>query len=111
VLGVNAPLPAIQQDLLQLRCDQACLDGVLVALDDRQRPSRDALAARLAYAVRSRLVYARKHFTTPGRTFVALATLIVEPWVRIGRAAILGPSSGVTDVIRAYRHVFARQVQ
>jgi bifunctional non-homologous end joining protein LigD len=48
VLGVNVPLPAIQQDLLQLRCDQACLDGVLVALDDRQRPSREALAACLA---------------------------------------------------------------
>jgi GT2 family glycosyltransferase len=73
--------------------------------------SERAPADRLAYAVRSRLVYARKHFTAPGRIFVDLATLVVEPWVRIGRAAILGQSSGVTDVIRAYRQVFARQVR
>ncbi len=71
--------------------------------------SERAPADRLAYAVRSRLVYARKHFTTPGRIGVGLATLVVEPCVRIGRAAILGPSSGVTDVIRAYRQVFARR--
>jgi N-acetylglucosaminyl-diphospho-decaprenol L-rhamnosyltransferase len=73
--------------------------------------SERAPADRLAYAVRSRLVYARKHFTAPGRIFVGLATLVIEPWVRIGRAAILGQSSGVTDVIRAYRQVFARQVR
>src|SRR6476659_7303007 len=59
--------------------------------------SERAPADRLAYAVRSRLVYARKHFTTPGRMGVGLATLVVEPCVRIGRAAILGPSSAVTD--------------
>jgi len=70
-----------------------------------------APADRLAYAVRSRLVYARKHFTAPGRIFVGLATLVVEPWIRIARAAILGPSSGVRDVIRAYRQVIAHQVR
>jgi hypothetical protein len=73
--------------------------------------SERAPADRLAYAVRSRLAYSRKHFTTPGRLVVALATMIVEPWVRISRAAILGQSSGVTDVIRAYRQLLARQIR
>jgi GT2 family glycosyltransferase len=66
-------------------------------------------ADRLAYAIRSRLAYARKHFSLPARLLVALATLLVEPVIRVGRAAMPGSSLGVTDVIRAYRRVFARQ--
>lgn len=40
--------PTIRDGLLALRCDRALLDGVLVALDERGRPSRAALARALA---------------------------------------------------------------
>lgn len=68
-------------------------------------------ADRLAYQISSRLAYARKHFSLPARMFVTLATLLVEPGIRVGRAAIPGSSPGVRDVVRAYRQVLTRQVR
>ena len=45
--GIRKTHPAIVAGLLALRAEEALLDGVLVALDDAGRPSRDALDARL----------------------------------------------------------------
>lgn len=45
--GITVP-PAVQAGLLALRCERARLDGVLVALDDRGRPSRGELDRALA---------------------------------------------------------------
>jgi bifunctional non-homologous end joining protein LigD len=46
--GVKAKLPAIEAELAKLRAEDALLDGVLVALDEHERPCAQRLAARLA---------------------------------------------------------------
>lgn len=46
--GVRAALPSVADGLRGVRAERALLDGVLVALDERQRPSAERLAARLA---------------------------------------------------------------
>jgi N-acetylglucosaminyl-diphospho-decaprenol L-rhamnosyltransferase len=43
---------------------------------------------RLAYALRSRLVYAAKHFSWPGLASVCITTLVLEPIIRLLRAAM-----------------------
>src|SRR5712671_4507159 len=48
LIGVAMALPAIEKDARQLRCDQALLDGVLVASDEHQRPDRHRLERQLA---------------------------------------------------------------
>ena len=45
--GTRAKLSAIEADIARLRAESAWLDGVLVALDDAQRPSRALLDERL----------------------------------------------------------------
>lgn len=46
-----------------------------------------AKAARLFYSLRSRLLYARKHYSGAALTALALGTLVVEPATRLARAA------------------------
>jgi len=48
LLGLERAPPAILADLTQLRAEEALLDGVLVATDKHQRPSRTRLEERLA---------------------------------------------------------------
>lgn len=54
-LGVD--LPAIAKDLRRLRAQTARVDGVLVALDERERPDPDTLARRLREGATGDLVY------------------------------------------------------
>lgn len=68
-------------------------------------------AERMAYSLTSRLVYARKHFAAPGRLAVSIATLAVEPWMRLGQAALRGSAADAKSVVGAYRRIFARQMR
>jgi bifunctional non-homologous end joining protein LigD len=48
LVGEERAPPAVLADLLKIRAESALLDGVLVALDDHERPSRTLLDERLA---------------------------------------------------------------
>jgi hypothetical protein len=50
--------------------------------------SEQAKARRLFYSLRSRILYATKHFSEAGAALVAAATLLVEPWTRLAWAAV-----------------------
>jgi len=57
---------------------------------------------RLFYLLRSRLRYARAHFTTPQTAALAVLMCSTEPILRLGRAAIgVGPDR-VRDVLEGY---------
>jgi GT2 family glycosyltransferase len=60
-------------------------------------------ARRLAYSVRSRLQYADKHFRMPGRVSVRVASLGIEPVIRLAHAALRHSSREVSAVLDAYR--------
>jgi len=63
-------------------------------------------AARLFYTLRSRLGYARKHFTLPNAALVVAATLAVEPGTRLVWAAVRRAWSEVPDTVRAYSRLW-----
>ena len=68
--------------------------------------SRNIKALRLYYALSSRLVFARKHFSTPAYWAVAFSTLILEPVIRLIRSLASGAPSDVRNTLRAYRLVY-----
>jgi len=57
---------------------------------------------RLFYSLQSRLIYARKHFTPLAAALVALATLAVEPCIRVAACAIGGSPTGLRETLGAY---------
>ena len=58
---------------------------------------------RLFYSLRSRMQYARKHFSKPGAAAVTFCTLILEPGVRM-LACLVGRSpTGLRETMSAYR--------
>jgi N-acetylglucosaminyl-diphospho-decaprenol L-rhamnosyltransferase len=59
-------------------------------------------AERLVYLLRSRLQYARRHFSRAAALAVELATLVVEPVVRVAAALSSGAPRQAGDTIRAY---------
>jgi len=59
-------------------------------------------AERLLYLLRSRLQYARRHFSPAGATAIRVATLGVEPVVRVAAALGGGAPRQARDTIRAY---------
>jgi len=67
-------------------------------------------ARRLAYSLRSRLMYAQKHFGLPARAAVIAATLIVEPVVRSAQAVLHRSRSELGAVLGAYRFLWSRQL-
>ena len=58
---------------------------------------------RLFYSMRSRLLYARKHFSAFGAAYVVAVSLFVEPLLRIGRALLRRSPDEARQTIRAYR--------
>ncbi len=69
--------------------------------------SRQVKDRRLSYNLHSRLRYAGKHFSRPGALLVALATLGVEPLLRLGQAAVRADAAGAGQVLRGYRLLYA----
>ncbi len=57
---------------------------------------------RLSYALRSRVLYCRKHFSRPGAAFVLAATLFIEPITRLIALAGNRDARGIRDTARAY---------
>ncbi len=66
-------------------------------------------ASRLAYAIRSRLVYADKHFSIGGRLSVRVATLVGEPLVRCAYATLRGSWADLGAVLGTYRLLWSGQ--
>lgn len=64
--------------------------------------SRQVRARRLFYALRSRLLYAAKHFSRSGAALVMFATLLVEPWSRTVWAVWQRSWAGLKETWRAY---------
>ena len=64
--------------------------------------SNQVKARRLFYSLRSRLLYAFKHFYLPGAMVVMLATLLVEPFSRSALAVLRGSWSGLKETWAAY---------
>jgi GT2 family glycosyltransferase len=64
--------------------------------------SKQIKARRLFYALRSRMLYAFKHFTLPGALLVSSATLFVEPFARSALALCTGSWVGLRETWSAY---------
>jgi hypothetical protein len=64
--------------------------------------SRQVKARRLFYSLRSRLLYACKHFSPPGAALVLLATLLLEPLSRSVLALSRRSWSSLKDTWSAY---------
>ncbi|WP_243055521.1 glycosyltransferase family 2 protein [Pseudomonas sp. BP01] len=61
-------------------------------------------ARRLFYSLRSRIIYAFKHFGRVSATAVLLATLLPEPILRVGLALL--KRKGGMETLQAYRMLF-----
>jgi hypothetical protein len=59
-------------------------------------------ARRLFYSLRSRTLYAFKHFSLVGAVAVLLATLLLEPVSRSALAVTKGSFSGLKETWAAY---------
>jgi len=64
-------------------------------------------ARRLFYAMHSRLLYARKHFTLVERALVWSVTLAVEPWLRLAKAARKGSLADMRSTVGAFGMLYA----
>lgn len=64
--------------------------------------SEQVRAERLVYLLRSRLQYARRHFSRAAALAVELATIGIEPVVRVAAALGRGAPRQARDTIRAY---------
>lgn len=65
--------------------------------------SEQVKAARLAYALRSRIQYGYRHFGLVSATALALETLMVAPVVRGAHAAVRRRPGELRDVVQAFR--------
>jgi N-acetylglucosaminyl-diphospho-decaprenol L-rhamnosyltransferase len=59
-------------------------------------------AARLFYSLRSRILYAYKHFSWAGATSVLLTTTLVEPLTRLGWAVLRGTLAEFKEILSGY---------
>lgn len=57
---------------------------------------------RLFYSLRSRILYAYKHFSVLGATLVTLGTILIEPFTRIAWEGFGGSIRGVRETVEAY---------
>lgn len=64
--------------------------------------SEKVKAKRLFYSLRSRLQYARQHFSMPGFVTTAMVTLMLEPISRLAQAGGRGSMADVGNVLQAY---------
>ena len=68
--------------------------------------SEQAKAMRLFYSLRSRIFYGYKHFTLGTATALMLATLLLEPWARIGLALSMRSHSRIKETLKAYVYLW-----
>ncbi|MNJ45436.1 N-acetylglucosaminyl-diphospho-decaprenol L-rhamnosyltransferase [compost metagenome] len=60
-------------------------------------------ARRLFYSLRSRILYAYKHFGSVSGTIITLSTFCLEPWLRVLLAISKCSGSSVRETLAAYR--------
>lgn len=65
--------------------------------------SNSVKAKRLFYSLRSRLVYARKHYSVAGMSLVFCSTFLVEPFSRFAHAALRRSWSTTAETWGAFR--------
>jgi len=65
--------------------------------------SRKVLDRRLMYSIRSRLIYAKKHFSKLGYWSTLFSSLVLEPPIRMLHAVVAGGPSNGAAVCRGYR--------
>ena len=68
--------------------------------------SRQVMAKRLYYSLRSRILYAYKHFNPVAASLVLLVTFFIEPIVRTGFAIFRRSWSSIGETWLAYRMLF-----
>jgi len=64
--------------------------------------SSQAKDRRLFYSLRSRLLYAFKHFSRPDALTLTLVTIVIEPWIRLLLALARRTSGEAASTLRAY---------
>jgi GT2 family glycosyltransferase len=69
--------------------------------------SEQIKARRLFYSLRSRLLYAGKHFTALGFAAVAAATLLIEPFTRCLLCVLRREWAGLAQTSQAYWSLYA----
>ena len=67
--------------------------------------SRHVVDIALFYSLRSRLLYAGKHFGIAGRIGAYVGALLVEPFSRLAKAMLAGRQDGMTATMSAYRYL------
>jgi GT2 family glycosyltransferase len=77
-----------------------------VALHKGGGSSQRVKAKRLFYSLRSRMLYAMKHFSKGDAFAVILLTLFIEPVTRLVRAALRGSVQEGWDTLRGYAMVW-----
>ncbi len=70
--------------------------------------SRNIKALRLFYALSSRLIFAKKHFSTSAYRAVAFSTLVLEPVIRLIKSVVSGASGDMRNTLRAYRLLYTK---
>jgi GT2 family glycosyltransferase len=69
--------------------------------------SDNVKARRLFYSLRSRMLYALKHFSTPQALLVVLVTLTLEPLARLAHALVRRSASGVVETFKGCAYTWA----
>lgn len=69
--------------------------------------SESIKARRLYYSLRSRLLYAFKHFKPAGAVAVALVTLCLEPASRVAHALLRGSPRNAAETLQGYAFLWA----
>jgi N-acetylglucosaminyl-diphospho-decaprenol L-rhamnosyltransferase len=69
--------------------------------------SRQVLDRRLFYSLQSRLLFARKHFSSGASTLVMLCTALLEPFTRLADCVLKGDFRGCAYTLRGYGMLYA----
>lgn len=78
-------------------------NNAIRAIHSENGTTRSIKGFRLFLYLRSRLQYAKKHFSYPGYTLVWLSTFIIEPFSRTLLLLLKGRFKEVKDVYKGYR--------
>lgn len=73
--------------------------------------SEQIKSTRLFYSLRSRLIYARKHFAGGAAALIVISTLWVEPLVRLAACLVGRSPTGVGETLTAYRQLWRHVLQ
>lgn len=70
--------------------------------------SKNIKARRLFYSLHSRMLFAEKHLSLPGRVPVLISTLLLEPLIRILRAVMTLSFADAVSTLKGYQMLYGR---